>query len=48
MTTHFFSMSAGLAEKVFMTRRSVTIGEHVSLRAAHTPATLLRSTPSSI
>src|SRR5262249_711279 len=48
MTTHFFSISAGLAEKVFMTRRSVTTGEHVSLRAAHTPAARLRSTPSSI
>src|SRR6516162_11425649 len=48
MTTHFFSMSAGLAEKVFMAQHSVAIGEHVLLPAAHTPAARLGSTPASI
>src|SRR5262245_26754973 len=48
MTTHFFSISAGAAEKGFMTRRSVTTGEHLSPRAAHTLAARLRLTPSPV
>jgi hypothetical protein len=48
MTIHFFSMSAGLAEKVFMAQHSIATGELVFLPAAHTPAARLGSMQASI